>query len=130
MDLAIDRDLPKLVDKLGVANARAAVSVASGDAVGRADASGGDGGESAALTVAADIEGQTRVERVDRIGDFFGDESVSIAKACGGFCAGSIVVKPNVDIGEDVLHVRFGSAERQNGKAVVASQEGARLVAG
>ncbi len=40
------------------------------------------------------------------------------------------MVKANVDVAKDVFHVRFGSAKSQNGKAVVAGQEGARLIFG
>src|SRR6184192_1401781 len=69
MDLSIDRDFPELASKFTGADARAAVGIASGDAVRRLNASGGNDGKSAAKAVTGYVERQGDGERADGRGN-------------------------------------------------------------
>jgi len=129
MDLSIDRDFPELASKFTGADARAAVGIASGDAVRRLNASGGNDGKSAAKAVTGYVERQGDGERADGCGDIVLHESVGFAESIGDSRAGFIAVKANVHIGEDIAVVLRGPAESQDSEAVIASETGARGVA-
>ena len=124
MDKAVNGDFPKLLGKFCVANAWASEGVAGGDAVGRANARGGDGGERSAETVAGDVERQFVVDFSDSVSDSLFDEGVGLTEAGGDPGAALILVKANVDVGTDVLHVLLRAAESQNRVSAVARQKG------
>src|SRR5256884_311201 len=126
MDLSIDRHFPELASKFTGADARAAVGIASGDAVRRLNASGGNDGKSAAKAVTGYVERQGDGERADGCGDIVLHESVGFAESIGDSRAGFIAVKANVHIGEDIAVVLRGPAESQDSEAVIASETGAR----
>src|SRR5439155_580478 len=86
-------------------DARAAVGIASGDAVRRLNASGGNDGKSAAKAVTGYVERQGDGERADGCGDIVLHESVGFAESIGDSRAGFIAVKANVHIGEDIAVV-------------------------
>src|SRR5207247_10523687 len=129
MDLSIDRDFPELASKFTGADARAAVGIASGDAVRRLNASGGNDGKSAAKAVTGYVERQGDGERADGCGDVVLHESVGFAESIGDSLAGCIAATADVHIGEDIGVVLRGPAAGDGRDAVIASETGARGVA-
>jgi hypothetical protein len=125
MDLAIDGNFPQLKGEFTVAHARAAVGVARRDAIGGEDARGGDGGERPAEAMASDVEREVGLKCADGIGDFLLNELIGFAEASGGASTRPIAIKADFDVVEDGSEVLGSAAEREDGEAFVARQEGA-----